>query len=245
MTDSQGLSLVDMPTDGLFRAGRYSDLLDFPAPADKLSLRGPPLRDGYRWEDLRGRFATIKYSRSTEGAVGRTIVRFQERVIAGVSLVDLIKSVFSDEPDDGEPELVPNRVPEAYFEDAHLLWLPQQEGVMFVDLEDPETLEVLHANLAPQLADVGLRIRSGLAHDERDRRVTRLVMSSLHAICAAPGYEHVAGIRYAGESHVGWDAYVAWNRPRRLDVGEAATEPLYPSHRAVLAAAKTLSLDLP
>jgi len=201
--------------------------------------------DGYRWEDIAGQFSTVKFSASDEAAVGRTLARFRGREIDGVSILDKIKSFLTSEPDNSaEPRLTYNQVPESYFEDAHLVHLGYDEEIHFIDVEHQRTRNTLSALLSGPLEIMGQNLEAGLS-DQRDRRLTRLVTATLHELCGEHELDHVAGLRYkAPDKH--WDAYVVWDGPARVDLGQAeSVEPLFPDHPAVQKAVKTLGLELP
>lgn len=240
---------IGMPKSGLWRAGRWADVEQFPPPARSIQSSiwspSPELLDGYRWEDIAGRFSTIKLSASDEAAVGRTLARFRGREVEGVSILDQIKGFLSSAPDNpAEPDLTYNQVPESYFEDAHLLHLAYDEEVHFIDVEHQRTLNTLSSLLSGPLKSMGHDFESGLSN-QRDRRLTRLVTATLHEICNEHELDHVAGLRYrAPDKH--WDAYVAWDSPARVDLSQAeSVEPLFPEHPAVQKAVRTLGLDLP
>jgi hypothetical protein len=238
-----------MPKEGLWRAGRWSDVERFPPPPRSIHSSvwssGPELLDGYRWEDISGRFSTVKLSASDEAAVGRTLARFRGRVIDGVSLLDKLKGFLSNPADNPtEPELTFNQVPDSYFEDAYLLHLGYDEDIRFIDVEHQRTRDTLSALLSAPLQIMGHDLEKGLS-DQRDRRLTRLVTATLHELRNEYEMDHLAGLRYrAPDRH--WDAYVIWDRPARVDLAQAdSVEPLFPDHPAVQNAAKMLGLELP
>jgi len=239
---------IRMPKEGLWRAGRWTDVEQFPPPPRSIQASiwsGPEVLDGYFWEDVTGRFATVKLSASDEAAVGRTLARFRGRKIEGVSILDKFKSFLTNPGDNpAEPELTYNRVPEAYFEDAHLLHLDCDKDIHFIDIEHQRTRDTLATLLARPLEIMGYTMEEALT-TQRDRRITRLVTTTLHDICTEYKQDHVAGLRYkAPEKH--WDAYVIWDRPARIDLRQAASvEPLFPDHPAVQKAVKNLGLELP
>jgi hypothetical protein len=205
--------------------------------------------DGYRWEDLNGRFATVKLSASAEAAIGRVVSRYRLRTIAGnggtsLSLIDAIKRSLSHAPDRGPAMPEPNRIPPSYFEDAYLMHLPHSDDVEFVDLEHARTHHLLQETAGTLLAAFGVTPVDGKISSNRDRRVTRLVTSALQRWCSEePGYEHVTGLRYRGADE-GWDAYVVWERSS-LPLDEGTLEPLHPCDPRVRAAAAHLGLEDP
>ncbi len=242
------LRIQSMPKKGLWRAGRWTDVNRFPPPARSIHsialLSGPPLLDGYRWEDAFGRFATAKFSASGEAAVGRTIARYRKRVIDGVSLLDMMKGFLtapSDSP--SEPTLRENAIPASYFEDAYLLHLEYDPDLRFIDLEHQRTRDTLKQLLSGQLASVAQTVEQGLSQ-QRDRRVTRLVTATLHDLCDSPPYEEIAGFRYrAPDKH--WDAYVFWDTPARIDLSQGeSVKPISPASPELQAAMTTLGLSL-
>jgi hypothetical protein len=242
------LRVQRMPSDGLWRAGRWADVDRFPPPARSIHSvvlsPGPPLLDGYRWEDAFGRFSTAKFSASGEAAVGRTIARYRRRVVNGVSILDKIKGFLTADPDNPtEPTLRENIIPASYFEDAYLLHLEFNPQLQFIDIEHQRTRDALKTVLISQLASMGQKIDAGLSQCD-DRRLTRLVTATLHDICDSPPYDEIAGFRYrAPDRH--WDAYVFWDSPARIDLTqERSVEPIFPDSPELQAAMATLDLSL-
>jgi len=232
-----------MPPEGLFRAGRWADIYQFPPPARALRWRAGPVQDGYRWEDLEGRFATVKLSAAPEGAIGRTLARYRERKVEGVSLINAIKEWLSHEPQGG-PAMSSNLVPRSYFDDAYLLEVGFDEDVEFIDLEHQRTRDLIEELAGDWLQLFEAEVDQDLTKN-RDRRVTRAITTVLQGFCAQPDYAQVAGVRYATPDRP-WNAYVAWDDPARIDLEEAASmRPLLPDDEAVKAAATRLGLDLP
>jgi hypothetical protein len=232
-----------MPKEGLCRAGRWADIYEFPPPARPLSWASGPVYDGYRWEDIEGRFSTAKCSASAEGAVGRTIARYRERTVGGISLINSIKQFLIAEPDRG-PAMTSNLVPRSYFDDAYLLQTPYDDDVEFIDLEHQRSRDALSEIAGDLLDTLGARIHNRITQ-HRDRRVTRAITTVFQGFCAQPDYAHVAGLRYATPDRL-WNAYVLWNEPARIDLEEAEhVRPLLLDDDAVQAAAKILKLDLP
>lgn len=239
---------VRVPKGGLWRSGRWDDVDRFPPPArsiQRLMLSpGPGLYDGYRWEDAFGRFSTAKFSASEEAAVGRTLARYRASEVAGVGLIDKMKAFLTHAPDNpAEPELITNEVPPSYFEDACVLHLDHDPDVRFIDVESERTRASLAEILSGPLRTMGYDLRDGLSF-HRDRRLTRLVTSALREECSEGGLVHVAGLKYKAPDR-GWDAYVVWDSPARIDFAKATVRPLFPSDEAVQAAAATLGLKPP
>jgi hypothetical protein len=244
------LRLIRMPKQGLYRAGRWADVVNFPPPADpipNLYSAGEPLVDGYpRWEDAFGIFSTAKLSASPEAAIGRTLAGYRLAERGGAGMIDRIKGFFVSEPDNpAEPELIENTIPPSYFEEAYRLSIACDESLWFVDVEHQRTRNTLATVLSGPLSIFDAEIDAGLSQN-RDRRVTRLVMSTLYDICRGdPAFENVAGIRYkAPEPH--WDAYVLWRPPELLELHKVkVVEPIFPEDNDLKKAAKTLGLNVP
>jgi hypothetical protein len=245
--------LIKMPKSGLFRVERWADLYTFPPAIERLHLGLEPVHDGYRWEDLFGRFATAKFSETPNAAIGRSVARYRERRVpdpdataarATLSVIDAIKRFLTHEPTAGPAMGPANRIPPSYFEDAYQMELGFEADVRFIDLEHSETQATLDQIDGYYFKFFGL---SGVPPDissNRDRRVTRLITSLLHQWCEIEhGFEQVAGLRYRSQDP-GWDAYVLWE-PVRLSYERALIEPLSPCDDAVRMAAAQLGLDDP
>ena len=238
-----------MPATGLYRADRLDDLRRFPPPALPLGYRGEPVYDGFRWEDIRGEFSTLKLSRSAEAAVGRAVANYRDRVLeGGVSLVDEVVRIPSDDAR-SEPELQTNRIPPGFFDDFCLQHLPQQPEIEFVDLADPRTHQALAVTGGAVLRALGVERVNERVVDYRNRRVTAAIVRILYELCSDERYTNVAGLRYRGWSGKPWDAYVVWNRPDSpllsLDSDDVQTRTLSPSDPEVVAACATLGLERP
>ncbi len=202
--------------------------------------------DGYpRWEDAFGRFATAKLSASAKAAIGRTLAGYRRYERAGSGILDVFKSYFTDEHDNpAEPRLVESEIPPAYFEDAHLLHLEYDDSIRFIDVEHPRTRNTLKTLLAGPLEALNVTIDDGLSQN-RDRRVTRLVISTLHDICRDQGYQHIVGIRYRAPEP-DWEAYVLWNHPPPpVDLSTATVDPIFPDAEDLIAAAESLGVSVP
>lgn len=242
-----------MPASGLFRVERWADLSTFPPAAEPARLTREPVYDGYRWEDLFGRFATAKFSETPSAAIGRSVARYRERYVpdpsqpssgATLSVIDAIKRFLVHEPDAG-PLIGPaNQIPLSYFEDAYQMEFEYMADLQFVDLEHTDTraaLEQIDGYLFPLL---GLDATPKDISGHRDRRVTRLVTSLLYQWCdEVAGYEQVAGLRYSSQDP-GWDGYVVW-APTSLPYDSPSIEPLSPCDDSVREAAEQLGLDDP
>jgi hypothetical protein len=241
------MHLIKMPEDGLYRAGRWSDVEAYPGPAAPISL-AQPLEDGFRWEDPTGSFATVKCSPSQESAIGRAIARYRPRTVGdnGSGIIQAIKDFMSGPPDDGEPELVDGTVPADLFDDLYSIHVPDRP-VVFVDLEHEDTQRTLETQLAGTLAALGVRPRwENVAH-EKDRRVTRLAIRALYSLCADGRFGPVAGIRCPDQPNSAWDAFVVWSPPRLLELSGDDVEFRWVARwdDDVIAAARTLGLELP
>jgi hypothetical protein len=208
------LKLVPMPESGIYRAGRWVDVEQFPPPAPPTATNRP-LLDGYRWEDSAGEFSTVKCSGSAEAAIGRVFARYRARVfVDGSGIIDRMKRFFTAEPDPGDPELVAGEVPPDVFEDLYLVHIPGSAPVVFVDIHAPETQEALEAELGPALRALGAGTLSANLAREKDRRITRLVMRTLHTLCSTGRVGPVAGVRCAGQPDANWEAFILWAPPR-------------------------------
>lgn len=239
---------IRMPKDGLYRAGRWADVTAFPPPAQGISSRihtpGPPLVDGYpRWEDAYGRFSTAKFSASSVAAIGRTIAGYRRYEPGGVNFFDRVKAFLSEPDAEAEPLVLENRIPPAFFEDAFLLKLEFDEELIFIDVEHPRTLETLRAILGPTFGVIGATMEEGISAS-RDRRVTRLAITTLYDLCAANGFDGIVGIRYRAPEP-DWDAYVVWYPPRGVDLWTGLARPIFSDDDPVREAVKRLGLDLP
>jgi hypothetical protein len=239
-----------MPKQGLFRAGRWTDVDTFPAPAQAISPRlfsaGPPLNDGYpRWEDAFGRFSTAKFSATPMAAIGRTLADYRRYEEGGSGILNIFKSFFTHgSEDDAEPVLVEAMIPESYFEDAHRLRLGYDSDLRFIDVEHQRTRNTLQEILEGPLQALGVTIDEGLSQN-RDRRVTRLVMSTLHDICLADERRQVIGIRYRTPDPE-WEAFVMWNPPSpAIDLAGADISPIFPDDDDLMEAAGSLGLQIP
>jgi len=236
-----------MPDEGLWRAGRWADVVRFPPPPRPIPVapHGIPLLEGFRWEDAFGHFATAKLSISAEAAIGRTLARYRGREIGGLSILDTIKAFLTHGPDNpGEPELVENTIPASYFEDAHRLYMAHDDSVQFIDIEHPQTQETLKGLIPDAMGNLGEDFNGNLGQ-QRDRRLTRLITTTLFQLCNEWSLDHIAGLRYkAPDSH--WDAYVLWESPTGIDLSEAeSVTPIFPDDTDLQAAAKTLGLTVP
>lgn len=243
-----GLHEIGMPEEGLFRGGRWADVIKFPPPAPDISSRiltpGPLLVDGYpRWEDAYGRFSTAKFSATKMAAVGRPMAGFRRYVSGGINFLDKMKGYFLAEPDGGEPAVHENRVPPSHFEDAHVLYLDYDPDLRFVDLDHPETVQMIEAIVGTSLTAIGADLGGGISQN-RDRRVTRLVMATVYNLCGDYGFDKIVGVRCAAPEPE-WDSYVFWNPPPGIDLTEGLVKPVSPYHEAVREAARRLELELP
>jgi hypothetical protein len=143
-----------------------------------------------------------------------------------------------------EPELVEAEIPTGYFEDAHRLHIEFDDEVCFIDVEHQRTRNTLASILEGQLSALGVTIDEGLSQN-RDRRVTRLVISTLHDICRNHNRHHIAGIRYRA-LEPDWEAFVLWNPPSPpIDLGEASVTPIFPEDADLREAAEALGLRVP
>jgi hypothetical protein len=236
-----------MPKEGLWRAGRWADVVRFPPPPRPVHVlpTGNPVLEGYRWEDAFGQFSTAKLSVSAEAAIGRTLARYRRREISGLSILDTIKGFLTNAPDNpAEPDLIDNTIPISYFEDAHRLYMEYDDNFRFIDIEHDRTQDTLRRLLADPLEGMGGSIGPDLSQ-HRDRRLTRLVTTTLHEIRGEMSLDHVAGLRYkAPEKH--WDAYVLWDSPMGIDLSKAeSVTPIFPYDADLQAAAKTLGIRVP
>lgn len=241
---------VGMPEGGLFREGRWFDIARFPPPAKAITPQihqpGGPLVDGQsRFEDATGRFATAKFTVSELGAVGRALVPYRLRrgEGEGLNFFDLVKQAITDVDPEHEYEIPVGAVPPSFFEDAYLLELGHDPDLRFVDLEHPSTRETLQRILAPQLELIGASIADGIGQN-RDRRATRLVLTTIYDLCAANEEEPIAGIRY-GALDPEWEAYVFWSPPQRVDLATGLPRPLFAEDEVVVEIARRLGLRLP
>jgi hypothetical protein len=244
---------VRMPKDGLWRAARWrSDLDCFPAPARPISegmfTPGPPLNEWYpRWEDVYGQFATLKFSATAMAAVGRTLTDYRgyrEEKTGGV--LDMFKAFFAHGADyEGEPVPVPAEIPNDYFLHAHRLHLNYDPDLSFIDVEHPRTRETVAEALQGPFALMQVTIGESLSQN-RDRRVTRLVMSALHDICRASGRDQVVGIRYKTPDPE-WEAFVMWDPPPPpgLDLPAAQITRISRGDQDLIEAARFLGLKIP
>lgn len=239
--------LITMPKEGLWRVDRYLDLYTFPPAAEPLQLDGTAVDGGGRWEDIDGRFATLKYSTGANGAIGRTIARYRRRLIGGRTFIEVIRDFLSADEDGDTPGLpADNRVPPDYFDDAHLVRLSDDREVEFIDLEHPNTVSFLQELLGKELAGLGVKkVERGIARN-RDRRVSRLITSELREfVQRRPEYDNVVGLRYKTLKDAGWDAYVVWE-DSELDVSLVSeVRALTPTDDDVLLASRELGLDWP
>lgn len=247
------LRLVRMPSEGLFRAGRWLDVYRYPPPARPLSLH-QAIHDGYRWEDLRGAFPTMKMSGSAEAAIGRTIARYRRRLLpaaqgepgAGAGFLDALKGWLTHDPEPGEPELVEGAVPRSYFEDAYLLHLPRGDDpdrCQFVDVNDQRTKDTIDAVAGHILTHLDPNWKHGDLSLNADRRVTRLVTRVLYDL--TQNDDEVVGLRYPGHPDRHWQAFVAWDYAIELDPDTVVARPLDTEDPDVRAAADRLDISLP
>jgi hypothetical protein len=238
-----------MPEAGLYRTGRWSDVDKYPPAAARIS-RASEMLDGYRWEDALGEFATVKCSATAEAAIGRTLARYRRRVIGpeGHGIIDAILTFLSHAPDDeNEPELVDGRVPDDVFDDLHLIHIPGDLGVVFVDLEHPSTYETLQTELGNTLEALGVGPLGDNLAREGDRRITRLAMRSLYSLCSDGRRGPVAGLRLPGQPDPEWEAFVIWCPPDLVSLTSEDVEFRWIAQwdQDTIAAAKRLGLDLP
>lgn len=241
------MHLVEMPADGLYRAGRWTDVETFPPASQRIPL-ARPVNDGYRWEDILGSFATAKCSASAEGAIGRVIARYRRREVEdGAGIIDSIMKFMSHAPDGDEPEIVDGRVPVDVFADLYLISIPQDTDVTFVDLAHEDTHRVLQEQLASTLETLGLPPVDGSFITAADRRMTRLAMRALWGLCASGQYGQVAGIRYPGQPDPEWEAFVLWSPPEsvRLTGDEVGFRWIGAWDEDAEAAAARLGLEMP
>lgn len=244
---------VRMPKDGLFRAARWRRDVDrFPPPVQSigpsLGVPGEPLNDGEpRWEDAYGQFATAKFSKTSMAAIGRTLAEYRAYQEAGVGgVLDFFKGFFTHRPDHpDEPVPVPGRIPEDYFGGAHRLHLDHDSDLGFIDVEHPRTRDTLSEALAGPFGAMGITIDEGLSQNQ-DRRVTRLVMTTLHDICLASGRDQVVGIRYRTPDPE-WEAFVMWNPPAPpgIDLPGADISRISRNDEDLIEAAGWLDLTIP
>lgn len=234
-----------MPDDGLYRAGRWSDVELYPPPSRALDLRHPQL-DGERWEDAFGQFSTVKCSVSAEAAIGRVIARFRPAVDdRGQGILDAIKAFLSGPPDPGEPSLVEGIVPPSVHDDLYEIRVPKREGLVFIDLMSPETLEEIEKGPGRLVrAATNAEFPGENLAQHPDRRVTRLLTTLLYQSLAPNG---VAGIRYPGNPDSHWEAFVVWAPPIVLPLSgeDVNLRWVAPWDEAFLAAVHTLGLRVP
>jgi hypothetical protein len=207
------------------------------------------MTDGYRWEDAKGEFATVKCSATPEAAIGRIFARYRRKVDpkTGQGPLNRIYSFLSGPPDPGDPELYEGRVPRDIFDDLHLIHLPADSGVVFVDIDHQTTRRTLDGQLGTALTALGVGPLSANLAREEDRRITRLAMRALYSLCADGRFGPVAGIRHAGQPDPEWEAFVLWCPPElvSLEGDEVGFRWIAPWDAASQAAAKTLGLELP
>jgi hypothetical protein len=255
------MHLVPMPPEGLFRGGRWEGIDTFPLPAPEIPPESvlTPLTDGPRWEDFQGRFATVKFSKSAEAAIGRTIARYRRRTIASPvdetpgatqrrGIIDLIKDFMNAEPDlEDEPELVDGIVPADLIADLYVLHMPYDPALRFVDIEHPATLSALQEEYGHVFAQLGLgSIENNNLARAPDRRLTRLVLRFLYQM------QHqldgpVAGVRVPGQPDGAWESFVVWSPPEMIDMTaeDVAQRWVASWDDDLMKAANTLGLQIP
>lgn len=213
------MRLVPMPAGGLYRAGRWEDVEQYPRPAQRIDP-AHSLFDGPRWEDAGGAFRTAKCSASAEAAIGRAIARYRPRLVDRSppepprGIIAFLLSQLDHEPDFAdEPDLVDGKIPPDVQDDLYELHIPATPEVVFIDVDAHETIETLEEYLRSLPTQNGLdECLTDLA-GARDRRWTRVSMTLLHALCSGGLYGQVAGIRYGGRPDSDWEAYVLWSPP--------------------------------
>lgn len=251
------MRLVEMPRTGLHRAGRWSDVDQYPKAAAALSPLATQ-EDGYRWEDLAGGFSTVKCSVSAEAAIGRTIARYRPRVVEAPEeiggtrgIINAIIDFLEGEPDfAAEPELIDGRVPDDVFDDLYAIRVPYRPDLQFVDLGHPDTIASLKGTLDDALVRLGAGPISRNLARERDRRTTRLITQLLHDAAdrwRADQDLTVAGLRLPGQPDEAWEAYVLWCPPKLVDLAGDDIELRWISHwdDDTVRAAQTLGIELP
>jgi hypothetical protein len=213
---------IPMPGEGLYRAGRWGDVERFPAlptPIEGLAL-GQPQLDGPRWDDASGGFATAKCSRTSEAAIGRVFARYRARVVPPNDtetadddlhggIINVIKGWLTHEPDyEHEPELVSGIVPSEIFPRLCEIHLPASLGLEFIDIADEDVQREIVGFAGDLFERLGLPslVGNNLAR-ERDRRLSRLVLSVLHELHGA----NAAGIRVPGQPDDAWESFVIWD----------------------------------
>lgn len=242
------MRFVSMPEDGVFRAGRYSDVRAFPPPAAPVTL-GAPLVHGYpRWEDARGIFSTAKCTVTAEGAIGRSIAQFRPRVLPnGTGFLSRVLKSVKGSTDAGEPNLREGRVPPDVLDELHLVHVAPDADLAFIDLQHDETRVMLEERMRPLLPLLGVRaLPADLARAE-DRRITRMALTLLYGEYASGDRGRVAGVRYPGHPDSEYEAYVLWLPPSYvdLDAGYGESRSILPGDPDLAAAIERLEIALP
>lgn len=225
---------------GIYRVAKGLDPFAFRPPRGALPDGDEPVLDGNRWDDPRGRFATLYCASTAETAFGETIARYRE----APGLLDRIDSFLNARPDpDYDFDLQPARVPADYFADRYLGHVAVDPDVRFVDVDHPDTHTALTAPMRALLRAHRLRaVDRGVAFSP-DRRLTRPIAGHYWTLAQTPDHRDWAGLRYESRLLEGWECWALWE-PSPIRLHGSVVHAVTRANPDLLAAARRLAIAL-
>lgn len=218
---------VRAPAGGIWRVARGGNPFERPPHLPRTNLT-----KGNRFDPLTLEYDVLYFGTDLETCFGETLARFRPNL-------DLVSLVEKEWDEFGFMALGTVAADWRHRRTAGHLLLP--DDCLFLDVEAPETHQVLRKQLALGLSALGCKDLDVSTVRGPDRRVTQLISEWTYA------QERYAGIRYFSRLHTGWECWAVFYRTieRLLAAGDlevVETVPITEDMPALLAVAELFEL---
>lgn len=217
------VAVVQAPAGGIWRVARGGDPF---APPPRLPRTD--LTKGNRFDALTLEYDVLYFGTDLETCFGETLARFRPKL----SLLSLVEEEWGAL---GHMEVGAVAADWRHRRTAGHVKLPGD--CVFVDVEAPETHQILRKELALGIASLGHEDLDVVTVRGGDRRVTQLISQWVYA------QDRYAGIRYLSRLNSGWECWAVFYRTIKalLDAGDlevVETVPITEDMQALVSVAE-------
>jgi hypothetical protein len=243
LTGFEGFSLVNLPSDGVWRLTDWYEPLDPPPPPPPVSETDVDNDESRRWDAPNGEFRTLYCATRAEGAFGEKLAQFA----LGANVALEIEEFLEEEADEAfAGDNLPAGLNKEQIEQLNwkLAWAPADQEAKVIDVSTRRTQLALLPGIAGLLRAFGFPGLDSAALRTSKRAFTRQVAGHLHqAAKDVSGELRALGIRYESRLPPAWECWALW-QPLPLEVDLAQIDEVTIDHPALQEAAALLGVPL-
>jgi RES domain len=225
---ARGPSEVAPPRAGLWRVARGDNPL-----AVHVDGTGNPVTGGNRFDPVSLRYGVLYFGSDLQTCFGETLARFRPKL----ELLALVRQEW-----EARGFMAIGAVAADWRQRRSAVRVRLPTGVRFLDVESPQTHQVLRRELALGLSSLGLSDLDVAAVRGPDRRVTQLISEWAYMAEGDEGPRYV-GIRYQSRLRSEWECWAVFD-DEDLEIEVLETLPITPDMPALLEVAELFDLQI-